>query len=154
MPIQIHPITIDYLAGLLDGEGYIGIRRCVTKGDRSLIAEFKPTMVIANTNYDLMLALKANFKGSICKKQMSTKGTENGWKQSYSFEFNRTEIRRLIPLLEGKLIIKAKQLKLLGALFMTYKHCGIGNAYTPEEVVLKESLHKESLALNKRGILI
>jgi len=148
------PVNIDYLAGLLDGEGYIGIRRCTTKNDGSLIPEFKPTMVITNTNYDLMLVLKASFRGSICKRRTSKHGITNGWKQSYSFEFNRTEIRRLLPLLLDKLIIKKEQAQLLVDLFATYKHTSWGYGYTAVELENKETLHRKSLELNHRGVFI
>lgn len=152
MPIQIHgkSMTFSYLAGLVDGEGYVGIRKCSKKNDRSLIPEYKPTLVIANTNYNLMEALKMNFNGSICKKN---KGLNILWKQSYSFEFNRTEIRKILPKIIPYLIIKKEQARMVMDLFKTYKHCGIGNKYTPEEIELKENLHIKSLKLNKRGAL-
>ena len=140
-------MDIKYLAGIIDGEGYVGIRRCVTKGDM-LIPEFKPTITITNTNYDLMVALKDNFKGSICNR-----GQKNSkWKKSFAFEFNRSEIRRILPLILPHLILKKKQAELLGELFGTYKeHLGIKHGYSVKEVQEKERLHKRSLLLNKRG---
>lgn len=154
MPITIHGksynITIQYLAGLVDGEGYVGIRKCSKKNDGSLIPEYKPTLVIANTNYDLIKALKENFSGSICKKN---KGLKVLWKQSYSFEFNRTEIKKILPKLIPYLIIKRKQAEMVMDLFKTYKHCHPGFGYTEKEIQEKENLHIKSLKLNKRGAL-
>lgn len=141
-------MSLEYLAGLVDGEGYIGIRRCTTKGDRSLIPEFKPTMVVTNTNYRLMEILKSQFSGSICKR----KRANETWKDAYSFEFNRTEIRRVLPLIVDKLIIKKEQAKLALAMFDTFHQVVPGRGYTAEELENKERLHKESLALNKRGV--
>jgi hypothetical protein len=139
-------INLSYLAGLIDGEGYVGIRRCTKKNDRSLIPEFKPTIVISNTNFQLMEALKNNFKGSITNK----KKVEN-WKKSYSFEFNRTEIKEILPKVINKLIIKKQQAITVMKLFDTYKHTFPGFGYSKEEIKIKESLHKKCLLLNKRG---
>jgi hypothetical protein len=151
MSVNIHGNSIiSYLAGIIDGEGYVGIRKCNKKNDGSLIPEYKPTVVICNTNYNLMVFLKENFNGSICKKN---KGLKVLWKQSYSFEFNRTEIKRILPKIIPYLIIKKEQAEMVMNLFKTYKHCGIGHRYTPEEVAEKENLHIKSLKLNKRGIL-
>lgn len=140
-------ITIDYLAGLIDGEGYVGIRRCITKDDM-LIPEFKPTITIANTNYALMVALKSNFYGSINKK----KNSKVNWKKSYSFEFNRSEIKRILPLIINKLIIKKKQAEILLKLIGTYRQVVPFQGYTLEEVNFKEQLHKDCLLLNHRGV--
>jgi hypothetical protein len=144
-------ISIQYLAGLIDGEGYVGIRRCLKKEKgRKDQLEFKPTVVIANTNYNLMLMLKKTFYGSICKKNL---GLKILWKQSYSFEFNRTEIKEILPKLIPYLIIKKEQAILVMDLFKTYKnHYGVGHAYTKEQISKKEELHIKSLKLNKRGI--
>lgn len=143
-------IKLGYLAGLVDGEGYLGIRRCTTKNDGSLIPEFKPTMTICNTNYKLMEYLKANYSGSICKSKRQTLG----WKPSYRFEFNRSEIRKVLPLIKSYLIIKHDQADLVMELFSTYKHTYPGFGYTQDELSIKELLHRTCLSLNKRGVEI
>lgn len=143
-----YKVTYSYLAGLIDGEGYVGIRRCTTKHDGSLIPEFKPTVVITNTNYHLMQVLKDNFYGSICHRN---RGLKILWKESYSFEFNRSEIRKILPKVMKYLLIKKGQAQTVLDLFKTYKHTSNGNGYTSSEVLDKENLHKKCLLLNKRG---
>lgn len=141
-------MSYDYLAGLIDGEGYVGIRKTEKKKDGSLIPEYKPTVVIANTNYKIMKVLSANFAGCVCAKKHPNK---IGWKDSYSFEFNRKEIRNIIPHIVKKLIIKKEQLECVEKLFDSYRKVFRGNGYSKEEVVLKESLYSQCLNLNKRG---
>lgn len=80
-----------YLAGLVDGEGYIDVT------GNSL------RLTIANTDYNLMLYLKGLLGcGSI---QKCTKGKIH-WNQGYTYNLCAAQVRQLLKIIRPYLIIK------------------------------------------------
>ena len=88
-------MELSYLAGIIDGEGYVGIIKCTPqKKFRETKPRYKPTIIIVNTNKKLINILNYNFGGSIHerKKVLRTKTT-------YAFTFHQSTLWDILPKL-------------------------------------------------------
>jgi len=82
-----------YMAGLLDGEGYIGLCR-YNHG-----FSYKTRVVIANCNLELLEWARDNFGGYITKLK-----TQGNWTQGYKLQIGYLEkwLPEVIPYMVGK----------------------------------------------------
>lgn len=96
---------IIYLAGIIDGEGYIGINKSKNYQGKPL---FKLRVVVCNTNTDLIKWLVDNFGGYITKK----KTYSYKHKVSYNWKVNCDKAGDVLSLVLPYLIIKKRQAEL------------------------------------------
>ena len=106
---DITDVDLAYLAGIIDGEGTIGLYRCKNKKTRTGYY-YSSTVQVSSCNYILMewLGKKFGYVGWSGKKR-----PERGKKVYYTFRFSRKFCEELLPLLVEFLIIKKRQAKLL-----------------------------------------
>ena len=93
---------IIYLAGIIDGEGWIGFNKSLRKGQKESKLRYFVVLVVVNTNKDLMAWLQSNFGGSVHKRKMHSEK----WEQSYDWRICCTQAINLIELVKPYLIIK------------------------------------------------
>ena len=139
-----------YLAGLLDGEGHIIIRRSKTKNKRyrkdgsfgvSHGVHYISTVGITNTNEKMMQWLKEHFGGNYyCKRSNEKQPT---WKIAYDWYISNNKGKELLLLgVLPYLVIKRQQAILaLSNIRLAEEHC-------PEK---RQVLYEQSIALNKKG---
>jgi hypothetical protein len=134
-----------YLAGLLDGEGTLGVYGRTEKGRR----EYVVACVVANTSTTLMEWLVTKFGGSY----KARKQTNKGWKVCYGWSIHdRRKIADLLPHVLPYLVIKKEQAELM--LQLPYGGGGKNNhppEYKKRLRDLRESLVERTRRLNKRG---
>ncbi len=95
------------MAGIIDGEGYIGIIKDTPQGkDKEFNTYYRTTVTIVNTNKNLIDWLEANLSGNVQKRKQIHNPT-------YEFVFSQKEIRRILPKIKHRLIIKKRQAEIL-----------------------------------------
>lgn len=108
-----------WIAGFIDGEGYIGISKGYTENknkthewSKERWVWYNPRINISNTDKESLEFILENFGGSakVCKR----KKYESNLRSLYTYEIsNREDLRRIIPKLLPFLRIKKKQAQLV-----------------------------------------
>jgi hypothetical protein len=131
-----------YLAGIIDGEGTIGIYRCKQKNGRHQWC-YRLFLLVAGTDPILAQWLKENFEAKISWVTGSYY-SKNGWKTPFRAAWTTKKAKKLIIELLPFLLVK-KQQAVLSLQFPTnYEQC-------PE---LRESLYFKMKELNRRGCAV
>ena len=137
-------MKISYLAGIIDGEGYIGIIKCSPQIKyRETKHRYKPVLIIVNTNRKLIDKLNDNFEGHIHQRKRIIKS-----KITYDFTFTQKGLWNILPKIIPYLIVKKEQAKLLIELRKTFRFTGRNNGYKENEINQKEEIYKNCKELN------
>jgi len=88
-----------YMAGLLDGEGYIGLSKYKQNRYNNGFS-YKSRVVIANCNLEILEWVKNNFGGYITKEKI----VRENWTQGYKLQIGYLEkwLPKVIPYMVGK----------------------------------------------------
>lgn len=134
-------ISPSYIAGLIDGEGYLGLLPCKVKG--LVNQSFEPVVKIGMTGEDcrqLFERIRATYDGTIDKRYKLTKGN----RQAYTYVLkSRKKVLRLLEDIIDDLIIKQDQALLL------MEFCDLPNthsrhkSYSPTALKRKIELYEE-----------
>lgn len=103
-----------YLAGIIDGEGHIGMSKLTRKDNGK--DWFTPRLNITNTDIRLMDWLSHRFcdKGLNAYIQQQKKPGGDGWKIRYTFQVSGpSSIYSVVSLVEPYLVLKKEQAKLI-----------------------------------------
>src|SRR5262245_35104342 len=106
------PLSMQYIAGLFDGEGCIGFSRVRT-------TIFIRTLVV-NTNRDILERLRDIFGGDIAPLAYR----KDGWKPSYQWRLSWSRAIRFLDAISPWLVIKAPQVELAFAWDAIRMGCG------------------------------
>lgn len=89
-----------YMAGMLDGEGYIGLAK-LNQSRYTKKWTYKARVIVSNCNLQVLDWIKKNFGGYICKK---TSPTNPKHTQGYNLTIGYHEkwIPKVIPYMVGK----------------------------------------------------
>lgn len=89
-----------YMAGMLDGEGYIGVTKIKSRYKGGYGYQYKTRVVIANCNLVLLEKIQEMFGGYIAKKPHKNKK----WTQGYNLQIGyiQTWLPKVIPYMIGK----------------------------------------------------
>lgn len=133
-----------YLAGLVDGEGTIGLRHKFTKGSKP--HQFHPALKIANTNLGLLrTVVEMSGNGIIFVRRRPI-----GQKFCYDYSLCANQIRHVLPQIVPYLVAKKRQADLvLEFLSMIRTYFGANEKDIPRILEIKEELS----VLNQRGTL-
>lgn len=104
-------ITPQYLAGLIDGEGYLGLIPSRVKGLKN--QSFEPVIKIGMTGESILMLfnqLQATHGGHIEKRRLLTKGNRDAY--TYSLK-SRKKVLALLEQIHPYLLVKKSQSKLL-----------------------------------------
>lgn len=157
-------ISPEYLAGFIDGEGYLGILR-IANGPRRLrhspehpwkVYNRSPEHIVrvqvANTNLEGLRAIHAIYGGSL--KPMSTP-TRPKNRQAYKITWNSRKAERILHLVEPYLILKRPQcLLLLEFIGHRQKNRRLGGStghLDPDVVAVRDDFHRRLKELNRKG---
>lgn len=147
-------ITTDYIAGLIDGEGYIGLWKKPTRSTVHAIQGYQPGIKIAMVGADeLLYALQDEFGGYIEYR----KSTKPNQRDSVCWTIrNKARTAEFIEYIMPHLVLKKKQAELL------LEFCRLGILHPgfapPERMARADAIHSEiqllrwqSPATTKRG---
>lgn len=147
-------LKIAWLAGFIDGEGYIGItfQRKKENQQQSASARYHPYLIITNNNCEVLREIQGSIgSGHVYKLSRNIKTHKQG------FQYKLTEMQKLDLLLrriQPHLRLKQQQCTLLVNFINLRKkaknHTGRGHrgatSYTREE-----KIYQKLLTINKRG---
>jgi hypothetical protein len=151
--IKKEVLSGEYIAGFIDGEGYIGItfQRKKETSYQSASVHYHPYLIIANNNYKILNDIK-KFVGSGYIYKLSRKNYKQ--KQSFQYKLTKMEpLKHLLEFIQPYLRIKQKQCELLLTFIDTRKNAK--RIYGPyrgaTSYTIEEEIYQKLLNLNKRG---
>ena len=133
--------VVPYIAGIIDGEGYMGIRKCKRKSGRVVYA---PMVSVKNTNREVLDFCCLYFGGKVYTEQrVSPSG-----KTFYAWQIvKRKLIINLLETVLPYLIIKKKEAE---ALLEFFRCCSFGKKrLSEEELSLREEAYQLLRKLKK-----
>lgn len=150
------PAVRGYLAGIVDGEGYIGIHRSWGKGSRSFAYSIR--VIIANTDARLIEWIQRAIQTDVKGIQMRG-GPQGRWKPRLSIQLTGANAEALIRAVRPYLVIKGEQADIalrfrderasryVGKVTTGRSGCPIPEAVSEQ----REAWRQELLALNRKG---
>lgn len=102
-------ISIEYLAGFIDGEGWLGTMGRGKQGKRTHYGSPVPLLGIANTKREVLDLIKESFPNTSKIFTMWRDPKRPEWAQAYQLRFYSTGLREYLPLLIPHLIVKRRQ---------------------------------------------
>jgi hypothetical protein len=135
-----------YIAGIMDGEGFICIGRSISK-NRSRW-EYTPMVSATNTNRELLTWLQATTRiGNVSPKPDSAR--KKNWKVAHQWRLRAYEMPKFLQAIEPYLVIKQVQCELMLEFLANTPH--IGGRTTDAQDLLSRVIWSEMADLNKRG---
>ena len=138
-PVTLTEAQAAYFAGIVDGEGTIGV---TLSGDKRCCC-YRPMMIVTNTSMALMDWIGKNLGG-------------NGWaiwrqplgnaKRVATWYFSRAQIKVVLPQIRPYLVIKAEQADLVAEMLRLGEQ-----PRTDGRQVAMTAIYDGCRALNKRG---
>lgn len=142
---------IYYLAGIIDGEGYLGILKNRSSLSKKWDYYYVSAVKVAQVNTQLCPILKDAFGGylSTRKHAQANHSLSTMWEIK-----NDTQVGNFLDIIQDKLIVKSAQAKVLRR-FIEFRNSiryRMFQGYTQQDFETFESLYKEIRNLNYRGI--
>ena len=141
-------LQASYLAGLIDGEGYIGILQTKrgNKAEWHSLREFiyQPVLKVCMTNEALIRWIYDSFGGTF-----ETRKAHHNAKESYGWMCRKAQVREFLRYLHPYLRVKKRQAEVIFR-FPTLK---AGDKVSDEVYKKREMLCNEIRCLNKVGSL-
>lgn len=135
-----------YLAGIIDGEGHIGINRSVTTTQRRTTPRYQPELTIVNSNRRLIDWLHDTFGGSVKDR----KKQRDYHKQTWAWKVGDRKAAALLAAVLPYLIAKHAQAEMVVRFFRdaTPRTHGRGVQMTDEECARRQTIYEGIRALN------
>jgi len=149
--------TLGYLAGVIDGEGYIGIEKTKpNKNQRQINPRYMPNICVVNTNKKLIDFLQKKWGGSIQQRNRNGKWMKNYYKTCWRWRLNQGRIVEFLTAIRPYMIVKIEQADLLLKYYQermkpirgTFQGRHGVKEYPPEEMEFREKIYKEIKKLN------
>ena len=103
-----------YIAGIIDGEGHLGISKNTTKRQRQRNPKYQSEICVINTDKRLMDWLESKMGGLINARNMNGKNVKKDiWKISYRWRIQESLHPELLNLILPYLVIKKRQAELI-----------------------------------------
>jgi len=143
-------VSLEYLAGIIDGEGSIMFVRTGNAKMNGMWASWTIKMIVANTNMKLLTALQESFGGKIW---LVNRRDDGNWKDGYRLQWFGQDAADLLEKIAPYLIIKGEQASYaLAALALRNSEGGKGKRKSEEAVIYLNEVADKIKALNKRGM--
>lgn len=149
-PLAIESIHASYIAGLIDGEGCIGIHRVarpVSRGYRTGYAYRGAVSVTMTTPEVLHWMRDVTGFGQINAKKLQA-----GRQQTWTWNLCSRQAASLLLAIEPFLIVKRKQARNFIQFQDMCRHTSTKNGLTEAEQAAKELHYEISRFLNRRGV--
>lgn len=139
---QMKKLTAAYLAGLIDGEGYISLLPSVLKGRRY----FNPVLKIGMTSRDLIEWFHKSFGGQLEHREYENPNFNDAYTVTLTGKSLKPFLQNILPFLR----LKRRQAEIcLEKIKVQQAHPG--SPYTESENAQNELWYKEIRLLNQRG---
>lgn len=140
-----------YLAGILDGEGYLGIIKATSTYKDKKKQYYVPVIKVASVDKIICEVLQNRFGGHLTKRIHA----QVNHKLSWMWEVKSS--KKVLPVLEatnGKLLLKSKQSKVLKEFiaFRENNKSKMNKGFSEEDWNLMEKLYLQIRDLNYRGV--
>jgi hypothetical protein len=134
-----------YIAGFIDGEGYIGFELREHNGVRSYL---HPRIIISNSDKKVLEWIQSQYGGYIAQRQ-----EKPNWKIAYKLRFNgRETINLLLSTYKFLRVKKGQALLMLHALTNRQKNLkNFGGFLDKGELERREQWYMQMKQMNKRG---
>ena len=147
----MNKLTAAYVAGLIDGEGYIALEHHKGTG----AALYRPTVKVAMCNEGIIRWLSASFGGHVDIRHAKQKNHRDSFCWIYTGRKIEPFLRKIRPFLK----LKQRQCDILIQRISLSQKMGNGTGsapgwnirYSPETVQTMRELYEEIRSLNKRG---
>ena len=144
-----------YLAGFIDGEGYIGLtfQRKKETSQHSATPRYHPYLIIANNNSSVLFFIKDIIgEGRVYRLKRSKENQLPG----FQYKLTKTNtLEALLSAIEPYLFVKQQQTKLLIKYITTRRSrqltTGAGSRGKTSFGREEEQIYRELLVLNKKG---
>lgn len=143
-------LSLEYIAGIIDGDGYIGIYQ-----PRRYSNSFYVKIVVAMTDPQVPNCLKVQFGGCLWKSKI-----RDNWKETTSWSLNGKQVEPFLRSILPFLVVKKEQAKLALALRdhsntrKRYRKGHQGLIPLPEaDRKLREDMKNKMHQLNQRGVI-
>lgn len=137
--VSLSTEQIIYLAGLIDGEGWIGIRKSKETPKGRYCAAISIGMCT-----DVIFDLQKEYDIGYANKR---KAIKKGWKQCVCWVLPPNDCRGLLPLIIPYLRVKCKQAELVLRYLTLAQHHSRKQSYRDEV----ESIYQQLRVLNRKG---
>ena len=107
MPNKMSDTQLSYLAGIIDGEGYIGVSRRKYKGTYQEYLNFTLKLIVSNTDVSLIKWIIENTDGKLYVVKHTQSKPPN--KQVYQIYWQNEEARKILQQVEKYLIVKKER---------------------------------------------
>jgi len=159
MALNMNKKETAWLAGFIDGEGYIGITRQRKKETSRQAASLRyhPYLIIANSNYNILVFIKKLLgDGYIYEVQRKkSKLTHNNEKPGFQYKLTKmNKLGCLLNTLRPYLHLKQQQCDLLLNFINIRKSakCIYGPYRGATSYTIEEEIYQKLRILNKRGL--
>lgn len=142
---------VGYLAGLMDGEGYIGIDRVFTRTSKNWSHHIR--LAITNTDPRLMKFLTETIGGRAQIRQRGKPHHAQGWNWCLFSNNAYLFLKTIRPFL----VLKGEQADIVTTFFeLTTANAALNgtNPLTQEFIQQREEMHAKLRVLNQRGLKI
>jgi len=135
-------LTAAYMAGYIDGEGYLGIMKS-NRHPTTVAPTYMPVIKVTSTDESIIIWFKESFGGHMDKRVFVGNS-----KDAYTWTLTGQKLKRFIEKVYPYLKLKKPQADLLKKRLRMYR---LGYRYTPEEGRIMEEQYIQIRKLNKRG---
>jgi len=144
--MKISKLQSAYLAGLVDGEGYIGILRA-KRGNKKLWSSkkefvFKPAVKVAMTHKDIVIWLYESFGGTF-----ETRKAHHNARESYCWAIRNMKVVEFIKKIYPYLKVKKRQAEII----LRFPNGNAGYQLDDSTYQKRIELYDKIRALNQRG---
>ena len=149
--------TLGYLAGVIDGEGYIGLEKTQPNQKvRQINPRYMPNVCVINIQLELINWLKKQWGGSVNTRNRNMKRWKSNWRTCYRWRLNQGRIVEFLTAIRPYMIVKRRQADLMIEYYQkrTKSITGIFNgrhgskSFSPEEMEFRETIYKQMKNLN------
>jgi len=142
--IKLSDIQKGYLSGLIDGEGWVGMTRSISK--KSGNYNYVPSIVIGNTHKSILDTKEEIGVGNICFRKSKNKKHKN----VFIWTLSSNPIRAILPQIIPHLKIKKKQAELICQYLELVCKANI-REYRSQYFQEVDEIYSKIKELNKRG---
>ncbi len=143
-------LTAAYIAGYIDGEGYLGIMERHKDSKYHCRSDYLPVIKIASVDKDIIEWFKSSFGGWIHQRKF-----KDNSKDAYSWTLAGKKIKPFLDKIYPYLKIKKEQADLLKERIKMYDRIkienGAKNIYRDSDFEKLKDLYSQIRKLNKRG---
>lgn len=139
-----------YIAGIIDGEGYLGMSKNRTKKQRQKSPKYQTEICVVNTNYALIEWLQIRIGGLINTR----KKYDEAWKVAYRWRIQESNHSEFLQAIYPYLVIKRQQAQLIIEYWIKkVKQYREGRRWemSNDELNMRESYFQKLKDLNAKG---